>query len=87
MGILDKTKELGKKGVDLGIRAGKKGVELGKKGVDATKEAARKKTCAECKHYTPLDEESGECPIAGNRLGSSDVATCPQRAFEPRAEG
>ncbi len=84
MGILDKTKELGKKGVDLGKRAGKKGVELGKKGVDGTKEAVRKKTCVECKHYTAVDDEKGDCPIAGSRMASADIATCPQRAFEPK---
>lgn len=85
MGILDKTKDLGKKGVDLGKRAGKKGVDLGKKGVDKTKDAVRKKTCAECKHYTPIDDEKGDCPIAGPRMASADIATCPQRAFEPKA--
>lgn len=84
MGILDKTKELGKKGVDLGKRAGHKGVEVGKKGVDATKEAVRKKTCSECKHYTPIDDEKGDCPIAGERLTSADAATCPQKAFEAK---
>ncbi len=85
MGILDKAKDVTKKTVDLGKRAGKKGVDLGKKGVDATKEAVRKKTCVECKHYTAKDEEKGDCPIAGERLASADIATCPQRAFEPRA--
>ncbi len=84
MGILDKTKELGKKGVDLVGKGVDKGAELGKKGVDATKEAVRKKTCVECKHYEPADEEKGECSIAGTRLASADVATCPQRAFEPK---
>ena len=96
MGLLDKTKELGKKTVDVSKKAGKKGlalgkkgvskgVEVGKKGVDKTKEAVRKKTCSECKHYTPKTDEDGECPIAGARLGSADVATCPQKAFEPRS--
>jgi hypothetical protein len=85
MGILDKTKDLGKKGVDLGKRAGKKGVDLGKKGVDKTKDAVRKKTCVECKHYTGMDDEKGDCPIAGERLASADIATCPQNAFEPKA--
>jgi hypothetical protein len=84
MGLLDKTKDLGKKGVDLGKKAGHKGVDLGKKGVGATKEAVRKKTCVECKHYTPKDNENGDCPIAGERLASADVATCPQKAFEPK---
>jgi hypothetical protein len=84
MGLLDKTKELGKKGVDLGKKAGHKGVDLGKKGVGATKEAVRKKTCVECKHYTPKDDANGDCPIAGERMASADVATCPQRAFEPK---
>jgi hypothetical protein len=84
LGILDKTKELGKKGVDLGKRAGHKGVEVGKKGVDATKEAVRKKTCSECKHYTVIDNEKGDCPIAGERLASADAATCPQKAFEAK---
>ena len=84
MGILDKTKELGKKTVDLGKRAGKKGVELGKKGVSKTKDAVRKKTCSECKYYEEIDDEKGDCPIAGQRLASADVATCPQKAFEPK---
>jgi hypothetical protein len=84
MGLLDKTKELGKKGVDLGKKAGHKGVDLGKKGVDATKEAVRKKTCSECKHYTPIDDEKGNCPIAGERMASADNVTCPQKAFEPK---
>lgn len=84
MGFLDKTKELGKKGVDLGKKAGKKGIDLGKKGVGKTKEAVRKKTCVECKHFTATDEERGDCPIAGTRLASADVATCPQKAFEPK---
>ncbi len=84
MGIMDKMKDVGKKGVDLGAKVGKKGVELGKKGVDATKEAVRKKTCSECRHYTAESESEGSCPIAGKRLASADAATCPQRAFEPR---
>ena len=84
MGLLDKTKQLGKKTVDLGKKAGKKGVDLGKKGVGKTKEAVRKKTCSECKHYTPKDENEGNCPIAGIRMATADVATCPQRAFEPK---
>ena len=84
MGLLDKTKELGKKGVDLGKKAGKKGIELGKKGVDVTKDTVRKKTCVECTHYTPMDDEKGDCPIAGKRLGSADAVTCPQKAFEPK---
>ena len=83
MSFLDKTKELGQKTVDLGAKAGKKGVEVGKKGVDATKEAARKKTCSECKHYTRIDDTQGDCSIAGVRLASADVYTCPQKAFEP----
>ena len=85
MGILDKAKDAGKKGVDLGKKAGKKGVEIGEKGVDKTKETIRKKTCSECKHYTAKDDNSGECPIAGERMASADVATCPQKAFEPQA--
>lgn len=95
MGLLDKTKALGKKtvdvgkkagkkGVELGKKAGKKGVEVGKKGVDKTKEAVRKKTCSECKHYNSIDDEKGDCPIAGTRLGSADAATCPQKAFEAK---
>jgi hypothetical protein len=84
MGLMDKAKDVSKKGVDLGKKAGKKGVEVGKKGVDTTKEAVRKKTCVECKHYTATDDTQGECPIAGNRLASADVGTCPQRAFEPK---
>ena len=84
MGILDKTKDLGKKGVDLGKKAGKKGIDVGKKGVDVTKETVRKKKCSECKHFTPKDENQGECPIAGDRMASADVGTCPQKAFEPK---
>ena len=84
MGILDKAKDVGKKGIDLGKKAGKKGIEIGKKGVDKTKETVRKKTCSECKHYTAIDAEKGDCPIAGERLASADIATCPQRAFEPK---
>ncbi|MEM4729125.1 MAG: hypothetical protein QXH42_05120 [Thermoplasmata archaeon] len=84
MGLIDKMKDAGKKGVDLGAKVGKKGVELGKKGVEATKEAVRKKTCSECKHYTAQSETEGSCPIAGKRLPSADAATCPQKAFEPR---
>ena len=85
MGLMDKAKGLGKKTVDVTKKAGKKGVALGKKGVDKTKEAVRKKTCAECVHYTATDENSGNCPIAGPRLASADKDTCPQKAFEPRA--
>jgi hypothetical protein len=84
MGILDKTKELGKKGVDVGVKAGKKGVEVGKKGVDKTKEAVRTKTCSECMHYVAIDNIKGNCPIAGERLSTADVSTCPQKAFSPR---
>jgi len=84
MGLLDKAKDATKKGVDLGKKAGKKGVELGKKGVDGTKEAVRKKTCIECKHYDPIDENKGNCDIAGERFASADIATCPQRAFDPK---
>ena len=84
MGLLDKTKQLGKKTVDLGKKGVKKGVDLGKKGVGKTKEAVRKKTCSECKHYTATDEEKGNCPIAGTRLGSAGANTCPQNAFEPQ---
>jgi hypothetical protein len=86
MSLLDKTKDLGKKTVDLGVRAGKKGVEVGKKGVDATKEAARKKTCSECKHYTRTGDDKGECPVAGVRMASADAATCPQKAFEYKVQ-
>ncbi|MCK4831058.1 hypothetical protein KA005_85900 [bacterium] len=84
MGILDKAKDVAKKGVDLGKKGVEFGIDTGKKGVDATKEAVRKKTCVECKHYNPIDEEKGDCPIAGERLASADIATCPQRAFEPK---
>ena len=84
MGLLDKTKKLGKKTVDLGKKAGKKGVDLGKKGVGKTKDAVHKKTCGECKHYTPKDDEKGDCPIAGERLNSAAASTCPQKAFEPK---
>lgn len=82
--ILDKAKDLGKKGVDLAVKTGRKGVEIGKKGVEVTKEAVRKRTCSECKYYVPKDDKEGKCPIAGLRLPTSDAATCPQRAFEPK---
>ena len=84
MGLIDKTKDLGKKGVDVGVKAGKKGVDVGKKGVDATKEAMRTKTCSECRHYEPIDDSKGNCPIAGERLSTANVNVCPQRAFAPR---
>lgn len=84
MGIIEKTKEIGKKGVDLGVKAGKKGIEVGKKGVDATKERLRTKTCSECTHYEPIDEKKGNCPIAGERLSTANVSVCPQRAFSAR---
>jgi hypothetical protein len=84
MGLLDKAKDVTKKTVDVGKKAGRKGIDLGKKGVDKTKDAVRKKTCSECKHYTPIDEDEGDCPIAGKRLASADNATCPQKAFEPK---
>jgi hypothetical protein len=84
MGIVDKTKELGKKGVDVGVKAGKKGIEVGKKGVGATKERLRTKTCSECIHYEPIDDRKGNCPIAGERLSTANVSVCPQRAFAPR---
>ena len=84
MGILDKTKDLGKKTVDVGKKAGKKGIDVGKKGVGKTKEAIRTKTCSECKHYEPIDDSKGNCPIAGERLGSANVNVCPQRAYEPK---
>ena len=84
MGILDKTKELGKGAVDLGVKAGKKGVELGHKGVDTTKEALRTKHCSECREYTSIDDGKGNCPLAGERMAMADVATCPQKAFVPR---
>ena len=84
MGLMDKAKNAGKKGIDLGKKAGKKGIEVGKKGVDKGKETVRKKTCGECKHYTSKSAEMGDCPIAGERLASADAATCPQKAFEPR---
>ena len=83
MGFLDKTKELGKKTADLGKKAGKKTVEVGKKGVGATKEAVRKKTCVECKNYKKVDDNQGDCPIAGRRLATAEVGTCPQKAFDP----
>jgi hypothetical protein len=84
MGILDKTKEMGKKGVDVGKKAGKKGLDVGKKGVDKTKEAVRTKTCSECRHYEPIDDNKGDCPIAGERLSTANVNVCPQRAYAPR---
>ena len=84
MGIVDKTKAVGKKTVDLGVKVGEKGIEVGKKGVNKTKEMMRTKTCSECKHYEPIDDNKGNCPIAGERLGSANVSICPQRAFLPR---
>jgi hypothetical protein len=84
MGLIDKTKDLGKKGVDVGVKAGKKGIDVGKKGVDKTKEAMRTKTCSECKHYEPINENKGNCPIAGERLSTANISICPQRAFAPR---
>jgi hypothetical protein len=84
MGFLDKAKDATKKGVDIGKKAGEKGIDLGKKGVDSTKEAVRKKTCVECKHYDPIDEQKGNCDVAGERFASADIATCPQRAFDPK---
>lgn len=84
MGIIDKTKELGKRGVGAGLKAGKMGIEVGKKGVDKTKEAMRTKTCSECKHYVPIDDSKGNCPITGERLSTANVNICPQRAFAPR---
>ena len=60
MGLLDKTKDLGKKTVELGKKGVDKGIDLGKKGVGATKEAVRKHTCVECKHYVTADENSGD---------------------------
>jgi hypothetical protein len=86
MGLLDRTKNLGKRTVNAGIGLGKKGVALGKKGIDKTKDAIRKKECSECRHYTPKDDAQGDCPIAGARLASADAATCPQNAFEFKAE-
>lgn len=82
--MFQKMKDAGKKGVDLTKKAGKKGVDLGKKGASKTKETVRKKTCVECTHYTPKDDSSGECPIAGARMGSADAGTCPQKAFKPK---
>ena len=84
MGFFDKTKELGKKGLDLGVKAGHKGVEVGKKGVDKTKETLRTKPCVECRAYIPVDENKGNCSIAGERLATADSATCPQKAFAPK---
>jgi|GEM_PF-2456371 len=81
MGLLDKTKDLGKKTVELGKKGVDKGIDLGKKGVGATKEAVRKHNCVECKHYVPADENSGDCPPGGHRMASADVGTCPQKAF------
>lgn len=84
MGILDKAKDVGKKTVDVGVKAGEKGIEVGKKGVDKTKEALRTKTCSECKYYENIDDSKGNCPIAGERLSTANVSTCPQGAFAPR---
>jgi len=84
MGFMDKVKETGSKGIDLGKKGIHKGVDLGKKGVDKTKETIRTKTCGECKHYEVADETRGNCPIAGERLASSGANTCPQNAFTPK---
>jgi len=77
MGIVDKTKSLGKKTGAFGKKVGKGAVGLGKKVV-------HKKVCVECKHYTAIDESKGNCPIAGERLSSAAASTCPQNAFEVR---
>lgn len=84
MGIIDRTKALGKKTVDLGVKVGEKGIEVGKRGLDRTKEMMRTKTCSECRHYEPIDDNKGNCPIAGERLSTANVSICPQRAFAPR---
>ena len=81
---MDKTKDLGKKTGGFGKKVGKGAIGLGKKGVDATKQAVHKKTCVECKHYAPVDDEKGNCPVAGERLSSAAASTCPQNAFEPK---
>ncbi len=77
MGFRDKLKE-----------AGKKGLDVGKRGTKRLGDATLKKVCGECKHFTAKedDEENGDCPIAGERLASADAKTCPQKAFEKRAE-
>ena len=61
MGLLDKTKQLGKKTADLGKKVGNKTVELSKKGVNAV----RRKECSECKNYASTDENSGNCEMVG----------------------
>jgi hypothetical protein len=81
MGFLDKAKGLGKKTVDVSVKAGKKGVEVGKRGGGAFKRAINKKVCPECKYYAPIDETQGDCPIGGRRLATADIATCPQKAY------
>ena len=78
MGILDDAKKLGKDAVELGVYAGEKGV-------DATKEVLRTKHCSECREYTQTDNGKGNCLIAGERMAVTDVTTCPQRAYVPRA--
>jgi len=84
MGFLDKTKDLGKATAGFGGMVGHKGVDLGKKGVEATKQAIRTKLCVECKSYSKVDENSGDCPIGGKRLSSASADTCPQKAFAPK---
>lgn len=75
MGLLDKTKSLGKKTVDLG-----------KRGVEGTRDAVRKKECSECTHYTPVDATQGDCLIGNRRMASANASTCPQKAFEFKPE-
>lgn len=84
MGIWDKTKDAGSKVGHGAVDLGKKGVDLGKKGAHKTGEAIRTKRCVECKNYTVKDDTQGSCPIAGVRMASADVGTCPQKAFSPK---
>ena len=75
MGLMDKAKNVGRKGV-----------AAGKKGVEGAKNVIRKKTCPECKYYEPIDSHQGDCPIGGKRLATADISTCPQKAFIPNDE-
>lgn len=83
MKIFEKAKDLGKKTIDVSKKAGRKGIEVSRKGVEKTKQVIRKKVCPDCKYYAPIDENQGDCPIGGRRLATSDILTCPQKAFTP----
>ena len=70
MGLLDKTKDLGKKGVDVGKKAGKKGIEVGKKGVDKTKDTTMDAA-------TILVDEELTNIWMGDGLGANIVSAIP----------